>query len=62
MELVLQRLLSNAASNTKTAVTFLSGASNGGKVEKQLTYEQLERETSNVAQKLLKAGIQRGDR
>lgn len=62
-DLLLTRLKKNVKTYPeKNAVTFLSNGSDGGKVEKQFTYKTLEKEVNNVAQRLVDAGIRKGDR
>lgn len=62
-DFLLDRLAQNASRYPKkTAVTFLASGSNGGKVEHQLTYSELEKQTSNIANRLLESGLSKGDR
>jgi acyl-CoA synthetase (AMP-forming)/AMP-acid ligase II len=62
LDLFLDRLTQNAARYpTKTAVTFLASGPNGGKVESQLTYSQLQEQTSALACRLLENGLTQGD-
>jgi acyl-CoA synthetase (AMP-forming)/AMP-acid ligase II len=62
LDFFLDRLTQNAARYpTKTAVTFLASGPNGGKVESQLTYSQLQEQTSALACRLLQNGLTQGD-
>lgn len=62
-DLLLDRLAANAQKTPdKQATAFIAPGSNGGKIEKKLTYQELEQETSELASRLVAAGIQKGDR
>ncbi len=62
-DLLLKRLEENVSKNpSKIALSFLSPGANGGKLETQLTYQQVEDETNNLAINLLNnSGLQKGD-
>jgi acyl-coenzyme A synthetase/AMP-(fatty) acid ligase len=62
-DLLLDRLSQNASKySSKKAIHFLSPGKNGGKVEREMTYEQVESETTALACMLLEKGIKKGDR
>lgn len=62
-DLLLERLSQNARTYaTKKAVTFLAPGPQGGKVEREMTYEQIEVETTALAGRLLDKGLKQGDR
>ena len=62
-DLLLDRLSQNAKTYaSKKAVTFLAPGKNGGKVEREMTYEQFEAETTALAGRLLEKGLKQGDR
>jgi len=62
-DFLLDRVAENARRRpTKVAVSFLAGGPNGGKLQSQLTYAELEEETTAIANRLVDAGIARGDR
>ena len=61
--MLLDRLASNtAATGSKTAITYLGSGPNGGKVERKVTYAELEQKTIGLAHKLLRSGLKQGDR
>lgn len=61
-DLLLKRLAENVSKNpSKIALNFLGPGANGGKLETQLTYQQVEDETNNLAMNLLNSGLQKGD-
>ena len=61
--LLLDRLAQNASSHpSKTAISFLSSGPDGGKVEQTLTYSELVKETSALANRLMESGLTVGDR
>jgi acyl-CoA synthetase (AMP-forming)/AMP-acid ligase II len=62
-DLLLERLAKNVAkAPKKTLLSFISPGLNGGKIQKSFTYEELEQETSDLAQRLLESGLAKGDR
>ena len=62
-DLLLDRLSKNAKTYaSKTAVTFLASGKDGGKVEREMKYEQIEAETTALAGRLLDKGLKQGDR
>jgi acyl-CoA synthetase (AMP-forming)/AMP-acid ligase II len=62
-ELLLDRIERNSVKHpTKVAVTFLTSGSDGGKVEKALTYQELSARFVDIACRLQSEGIQPGDR
>ena len=62
-DLLLDRLEKNAQKYpTKTAIGFISPGPDGGTLPKKLTYQELSKETSNLASFLLESGLKRGDR
>jgi len=62
-DLLLDRLEQNTFKYAeKTAITYLASGAKGGKVEKQLTYGDLEMLTDNLAHRLLESGLVQGDR
>ena len=61
-DLLLKRLEEIVSKNpSKIALSFLGPGANGGKLETQLTYQQVEDETDNLAMNLLNSGLQKGD-
>eukprot|EP00554_Chaetoceros_debilis_P015284 CAMPEP_0194124154 /NCGR_PEP_ID=MMETSP0150-20130528/57438_1 /TAXON_ID=122233 /ORGANISM="Chaetoceros debilis, Strain MM31A-1" /LENGTH=762 /DNA_ID=CAMNT_0038817741 /DNA_START=36 /DNA_END=2324 /DNA_ORIENTATION=+ len=61
-DLLLKRLEEIVSKNpSKIALSFLGPGANGGKLETQLTYQQVEDETNNLAMNLLNSGLQKGD-
>jgi len=62
-DLMLDRLKANAATHaSKRAIAFLAPAKNGGKLERELTYAQVEADTTAMACLLLEKGLKQGDR
>ena len=62
-DLLLDRLAGNSKTYaSKTAVTFLSAGPDGGSIDKQLTYSELEEKSSGLSSRLLKSGLKAGDR
>ena len=62
-DLLLARLSKNVSKNPpKNAIHFLSSGKNGGKLEREMTYEQVESETSALAYALMEKGLKKGDR
>ena len=62
-DLLLERLAKNVAETPKkTLLSYISPGLNGGKIQKSLTYEEVEKETSDLAQRLLESGLTKGDR
>jgi non-ribosomal peptide synthetase component E (peptide arylation enzyme) len=62
-DFLLDRLAENATKQpTKLAVAFVAPGLNGGKLERQLTYQALAQETSDLATRLLESGITKGER
>jgi hypothetical protein len=62
-DLLLDRLKTNATKDpTKRAMAFLAPGPSGGKIEHELTYAEVEQETSALAQRLLESGLKKGDR
>jgi acyl-CoA synthetase (AMP-forming)/AMP-acid ligase II len=62
-DLLLDRLEANVAKYPKKlAVGYISPGPRGGSVSKQLTYEELAKETSSLASFLLESGLKKGDR
>jgi acyl-coenzyme A synthetase/AMP-(fatty) acid ligase len=63
-ELLLDRLSKHAAKahSSKRAVAFLGPAKNGGKIDRELSYSEIESKTSELAQHLLEKGLKKGDR
>jgi acyl-coenzyme A synthetase/AMP-(fatty) acid ligase len=62
-DFLLNRLAENASKEpSKLAMAFLTPGPNGGKLSKQLTYQALEQETSELAARLLESGMVKGDR
>jgi acyl-coenzyme A synthetase/AMP-(fatty) acid ligase len=62
-DLLLDRLGKNASTfATKRAVAFLSPGKDGGKLEREITYAQVEAETTALACLLLEKGLKQGDR
>lgn len=62
-DLLLDRLSKNATTySSKKAIHFLSPGKNGGKVERELTYDQVQAETTAMASLLLDKGLKQGDR
>lgn len=60
-DLLLDRIQTNALqSPTKRAMAFLG--SDGNTIEQEFSYLQLEQETTNLAQTLLRSGLVKGDR
>ena len=62
-DLVLDRIKSNAERfGSKVAVSFIESGLAGGKLSKQLTYIQLEQETTALAERILGTdGLKQGD-
>jgi acyl-CoA synthetase (AMP-forming)/AMP-acid ligase II/acyl carrier protein len=61
-DLMLDRLAQNVSRNpAKRAVAFLAGGRNGGSLQKELTYQELETETTKVAKHLIRKGIEKGE-
>jgi acyl-CoA synthetase (AMP-forming)/AMP-acid ligase II len=61
-DLLLDRLSSNALKfPNKPAASFVSPGPNGGKLDKQLTYQQIEQTTTHLASRLLEHGLAKGD-
>lgn len=59
----MERLSKNAeAFSSKKAAAFLSPAKNGGKIDKEMTYAEVEAKTSILAQLLIEKGLKKGDR
>ena len=62
-DLLLDRLGKNASAySNKKAVTFLGPGKDGGKIDREMTYAQVEAETSALARLLLEKGLKQGDR
>lgn len=62
-DLLLDRLANNASiTPNKTAFSFLSSGVNGGSISASVTYQELQQQTSDLAQRLLKLGLTPGDR
>ena len=62
-DLLLARLSKNASQYpSKKVIHFLSPGKNGGQVDRDMTYEQVEAETSALAGYLLEKGLKKGDR
>jgi acyl-CoA synthetase (AMP-forming)/AMP-acid ligase II len=62
-ELLLKRLDYNVTKHaSKKLLSFISPGPNGGKLQRQLTYAEVGHETSQMAHRLLEAGISKGDR
>ncbi|CAB9527462.1 Putative fatty-acid--CoA ligase FadD21 [Seminavis robusta] len=62
-DLLLDRLAKNASTYAKKkAVAFLAPGKDGGKIQRELTYAQVEAETSALASLLLEKGLKHGDR
>jgi acyl-CoA synthetase (AMP-forming)/AMP-acid ligase II len=62
-DLLLERLAQHVIKQpTKNIFSFLSPGPNGGKIQRQLTYQDLDRDTSELAQRLLEAGLVKGER
>ena len=62
-DLLLKRLASNVSKQpNKLLFTYVSPGTNGGKIQRELTYEQVANETSKLAQMLLDVGLAKGDR
>ena len=62
-DLLLDRLTRNAIKTpNKPLFSFIAPGPNGGKIQTSLTYYEVARSTSELAQRLLDEGIQKGDR
>ena len=62
-ELLLDRFSTNVKKNpSKKIFSFIVPGLDGGRIQKSYTYNELAEETSLLAQRLLEAGLKRGDR
>jgi non-ribosomal peptide synthetase component E (peptide arylation enzyme) len=62
-DLLLDRLRVNAVKDpNKLAASFLGPGRLGGNIERQLTYQELETETTDLAMRILADGMKKGDR
>jgi hypothetical protein len=62
-DLLLDRLAQGVEKQpSKPVFSFVASGLEGGRVQKSLTYEALAKETSELAQRLLEAGLTKGDR
>ena len=62
-DLLLDRLSQNVDKEPKKILfSYISSGPNGGKIEKTFTYQELNQESSDLGQRLLEAGLAKGDR
>jgi acyl-CoA synthetase (AMP-forming)/AMP-acid ligase II len=62
-DLLLDRFAKNVAKQPSKAIfSFIAPGLDGGRIQKSFTYDELAKETSALAQRLLEAGLKKGDR
>lgn len=62
-DLLLDRLAKNAKNNgTKIAIAFVAPGPDGGKLSLQLSYSEVEAQTTELALRLRNSGLKKGDR
>jgi len=62
-DLLLDRLAKNAMSNgSKIAIAFVTPGPDGGKLSLQLSYSEVEAQTTELAMRLRNSGLKKGDR